>query len=53
MRHKKSILRRLKNSDRQRLIRARVVFPHNDDLESRKQIEKMWEKYINSDKDKK
>lgn len=40
-------LLRLQNSDRQRLIKARVVHPHNDDLEARKRIERLWEQSMN------
>lgn len=44
-------LLRLQDSDRQRLIKDRVVHPHDDDLEARKRIERLWEKSMSYNKD--
>lgn len=40
--HKKT-LRRLANSDRQRLVKARIVHSQDDNLEARKRMERQWE----------
>lgn len=40
-------LRRVKQHDRNRLIRGRKVDTQNDDMSQRKRIEKLWEQSIN------
>lgn len=43
MRKNNRVLRYLKNTDRQRLIRAEIVQPSNNDSVARKRLEKLWE----------
>lgn len=44
---KNRTMRRIKQDRRNRLIRAKIVAPHNDSAQERKKVERAWAEHLN------